>query len=140
MSVFSHIEPFDSMLKASADFDVFYRAALKYPIGIINDTGMRRRIHNTSVSSNTVNVLRGKIECRKKLIHLETDTKIRSKLRYSIAVSHLHLSYYLTGKNNLMASLENLKGLFSTASHSPYSIKLFIKNVARGVCQIVRIR
>jgi glycosyltransferase involved in cell wall biosynthesis len=75
------LQGFDHRLcPAAEDFDLTYRCALSYPIGVLRQVGFNRRLHIDNASKDSSRVLRQKALTRRKLAGLETDPLLRSRL------------------------------------------------------------
>ena len=75
----------DEFLASSTDFDLFWRATLKGPIGLSTHLAFRRRLHGTNLTNNQLKALRWKAFSRQKLLAVEPDEAVRVSLRRSIA-------------------------------------------------------
>jgi glycosyltransferase involved in cell wall biosynthesis len=106
--VFDKVGFFDPVLRASEDFEFQYRVASQYPIGLLPKTGWYKRIHRTSMSSNTPNIMRHKILTRRRLLERETVPRRRRKLERMIGGCYFDLAYYYTGRNNALAMKNTL--------------------------------
>jgi len=101
--VFEKVGFFDPVLRASEDFEFQYRVASQYPIGLLPKTGWYKRIHRSSMSSNTPNIMRHKILTRRRILERETVPRRRRKLESMIGRCYFDLAYYQTGRNNALA-------------------------------------
>ena len=69
------LQGFDHRLcPAAEDFDLTYRCALSYPIGVLRQVGFNRRLHVDNASKDSSRVLIRKARTRQKLADLETDS------------------------------------------------------------------
>jgi len=94
---------YDVTLRASEDFDFQYRVASRYAIGVLPRTGWYKRLHPSSMSSNTPNIMRFRILTRSRLLEQEPSPGRRRKLKRRIAEYHASLGYYYTGRDNISA-------------------------------------
>lgn len=92
---FHALHGFDEGLRASEDFDLLYRAALRGAIGILRRECFSRRLHDTNMSNNAERILRIKAESRAKLAGLETDPGLRRQLTLAAADYRLSLVEHL---------------------------------------------
>lgn len=76
---------FDESLRDSEDFDLIFRLARSWPIGLLGREGFRRRMHAANQSSQTLRILEWKVASRTRLLERETDADVRALLRRSIA-------------------------------------------------------
>ncbi len=51
-AVFEAVGGFDTQLSTSADWDLFYRIASRYPVGFVSQALLRYRVHDTNMSAN----------------------------------------------------------------------------------------
>jgi len=127
--VFKDIGGYDETLKASEDFELFYRLSMKYSVGIINKIGFKRRLHNSNMSSNQEKILKYKILSRSKILNYEKDTELRKEIKKRIAEYYVALGYHYIGKKNGLAIWNSLKSI----QYGPTSIKDLARNIAKGI-------
>jgi len=86
------LQGFDHRLcPAAEDFDLTYRCALSYPIGVLRQVGFNRRLHVDNASKDSSRVLIRKARTRQKLADLETDPLLRSRLKRAASGYQLNL-------------------------------------------------
>lgn len=127
--VFKDIGGYDETLKASEDFELFYRLSMKYSVGIINKIGFKRRLHNSNMSSNQEKILQYKILSRSKILSYEKDKGFGKEIRKRIAEYYIALGYHYIGKNNYLAIWNSLKSI----QYGIISQKNLARNIAKGI-------
>jgi len=88
--------PFDESLLASEDFDLIYRTARAAAIGVIDEVGFFRRVHDSNMSGRVGHVLRYKAASREKLLRTEAHAGNRAKLRGVVRQYHLSIAEHLS--------------------------------------------
>jgi glycosyltransferase involved in cell wall biosynthesis len=83
--VIEEIGGFDPELKACEDFHLYYRVALRWPIGVMRKLGYWRRIHQNNLSGNSKRMIMYGILCRRKLLFLENSPVHRRLLQNKLA-------------------------------------------------------
>jgi glycosyltransferase involved in cell wall biosynthesis len=98
-TVFKEVGGFDEKLQAGEDYDLFYRIALRFDIGVDREVGFLRRLHSTNVSNRVEHVLRHQIEGRKKIMALEPAPEIVKVHRKVLASYHVDAADLLARSN-----------------------------------------
>ena len=93
--VFYEIGGFDERLSTSADWDLFYQAASRYPIGFVPEILIRYRIHNSNMHGN-VKVMEHDMLLALDKIFPDT-TSDESRVRYGDLYKTLAGSYFKAG-------------------------------------------
>jgi glycosyltransferase involved in cell wall biosynthesis len=128
-------QAFDPELRASEDFDLMYRVAMKTNIGIIATIGFKRRLHESNMSKNTIKILKWKIICREKLLKVEKDKKLSIKLRENLGTLHYELALEL----RKISTIQSLKHLLLSMRYEGIKIKHFVTATRNRVKRINRI-
>lgn len=116
-SVAQQLGGFDETLKASEDFDIFWRLLSAGPVGISTFCSFRRRFHAGNMSHGLLKVLNYKILSRVKILNAETDPEVRRALKRALAEFFDALGY-----NQMPVDLK--AGLASAAKATRYGVPL----------------
>ena len=85
-SVAQQLGGFDEKLKASEDFDIFWRLLSVGPVGISTFCSFRRRVHAGNMSHELFKILNYKILSRVNILkNAETDPEVRRALKRALA-------------------------------------------------------
>lgn len=71
------VPAFDESLKASEDFNFYYRLARHTKTGVVNHVGMMRRRHGSNMSGDTERMLRNSLRSYSQLRDTESDSRAR---------------------------------------------------------------
>lgn len=85
---------FEPALKACEDFHFYYRLARHSAVGIVNEVGMMRRLHEGNMTSDPLRMLSEGIRSRTLLRDSEIDPGHREQLNRYIAQCHTSLARY----------------------------------------------
>lgn len=114
------LEPwFDTSLRASEDFDLYYRLARHTPVGVINDVILLRRLHSTNLSEETLRQIPEGIKCYMRLAMHEQDPIAMKYLKQYAANYWLDWSRFSANNQLFMRSLLQLaRGCYTDLSIS----------------------
>jgi glycosyltransferase involved in cell wall biosynthesis len=101
--VFDTAGLYDETCRASEDFDMQYRIAERYAVGVLPRVDWHKRMHATSMTSSTENILRWKIRTRERILRREHDARRRRELRETLAGFHSALAYYYSTRRTSAA-------------------------------------
>lgn len=126
------VEGFDPTLKACEDFHFYFRVARHGRVGLINQVGMMRRLHENNMTSNSVRMLSEGIRSRTLLRDSEADSNTRELLDRYVAGCHASLARYHADRGNyLQAVREDARALRRDFSGS--RLWSFCRGVVRTV-------
>jgi len=109
------LEPwFDISLRASEDFDFYYRLSKHTPVGVINDVILRRRLHSTNLSEEVLRQVPEGIKCYMKLAENEQNRPAMKYLKQYAANYWLDWSRFSANNSRFMLSLLQLSRGFYT--------------------------
>ncbi len=127
--VYDEVGGFDPKLSTSADWELFYRIASRYPIGFVSDTLVNYRMHGTNMHGNIPRMQSELLYAFGKIFRDE-DRAIQSIKRKSYGNLHQVLagSYYRNGHY-----LQFLKSAVKSLWFTPNNIKYFAAFPLRAV-------
>lgn len=106
----AHFEP---TLRGGEDFHFYYRLCQHTKVGIINEVGMLRRLHDSNVSSQKDKIILEYIRSRMMIRRIEKDRETKYYLNIKIASFFSDLaSYYAHNKEWTRAIYNALKALY----------------------------
>lgn len=94
-------EGFEPTLRACEDFHFFYRLARHGPVGVINEIGMMRRLHEKNLTGDIIKMLSEGIRSRTLLRDSEQDP-----------VNRIHIDNYIIDCKGSLARFYTNQGLF----------------------------
>jgi len=130
--VFDAVGLYDETLGASEDFDMQYRIAERFDVGVVARVDWHKRLHAASMTSSTENILRWKIHTRERILAREQDDRRRRDLRNTIAQFHLGLAYYYSARRTPAALAHACRGA-RLAAQPP--VRIFARIAADAVRQ-----
>jgi glycosyltransferase involved in cell wall biosynthesis len=80
-NLLERVPGFEPTLRASEDFHFLYRLARHTPVGVINDVGMHRRMHESNMTGDSVRMMRESMRACSMLRETETNPEARRRLR-----------------------------------------------------------
>jgi len=123
---------FEPALKACEDFHLYYRVARHGRVGVVNEVGLMRRLHQGNMTSDTLRMLSAGIRSRTLLRDSESDMRIREHLDRYIAECHASLArYHAEHGDYLRAIREDARALCRDSSGS--RLWGFCRGVARTI-------
>jgi glycosyltransferase involved in cell wall biosynthesis len=123
---------FEPTLRACEDFHFYYRLARHGQVGVINELGMLRRLHEDNMTSNPLRMLSEGIRSRTLLRESENNSENRERLDRYIAQCHASLArYHAEHGDYLRAIREDARALYRDASGSRFWF--FCRGVARTI-------
>lgn len=108
--VLDELGGFDETLRGSEDFELVYRIATRYPVGVVKRVGFHRRLHGTNLSHDTRRVLEQMIGSRERALAREAHPAMRAGLRRSLLEARLALQHE------------------RSRMHVPYRVKAFVSD------------
>ena len=127
--VFDKIGGFDLNLSTSADWEIFYRISSRYPVGFVNETLVKYRMHGTNMHGNVPQMQRELLYAFEKIFK-DDDVAIQSIRRnaYGNLYQILAGSYFRYGDY-----LRFLKCAVASLWFTPNNIKHFVAFPIRAV-------
>jgi glycosyltransferase involved in cell wall biosynthesis len=123
---------FEPTLRACEDFHFYYRLARRVPVGIINEVGMMRRLHNLNMTADPSLMLTESIRSRALLRASEKNSRNRGHLDRHIAESHASLArLYADRGDYLRAIREDARALLRHFSGA--RLRVFCRGIARTI-------
>ena len=123
---------FEPTLRACEDFHFYYRVARRWPVGVINEIGMMRRLHNHNMTADPSLMVTESIRSRALLRDSEKDSRNRGYLNRYLAESHASLARIHAERGNyLKAIAEDARALCCHFSGSRF--RVFCKGIARTI-------
>jgi glycosyltransferase involved in cell wall biosynthesis len=101
--VFARAGRYDETVRASEDFDMQYRIAECFSVGVLPEVDWHKRMHAASMTSSTENILKWKIRTREQILQRETDPARQRALRQTLGEFHAALAYYYSGQHTSAA-------------------------------------
>ena len=95
---------FESTLRACEDFHFYYRLARHIQVGVVNEVGMLRRLHEVNMSANPLKMLSEGIRSRTLLRNSENNARLRGLLDQYIAERHTSLARYYADRGYYLQS------------------------------------
>jgi glycosyltransferase involved in cell wall biosynthesis len=123
---------FEPTLRACEDFHFYYRVARRHAVGIINEVGMMRRLHNFNMTGDPALMLEESIRSRALLCASEKAWRNRGHLNRHIAESHASLARVYTNRGDYLRALhEDARALFRHFSW--LRLQVFCRGIARTI-------
>jgi cellulose synthase/poly-beta-1,6-N-acetylglucosamine synthase-like glycosyltransferase len=123
---------FEPTLRACEDFHFYYRVARRWPVGIINEIGMMRRLHNHNMTADPSLMVTESIRSRALLRDSEKDSRNRGYLNRYLAESHASLARIHAERGNyLKAIAEDARALVCHVSAR--RLRTFCRGIARTI-------
>jgi glycosyltransferase involved in cell wall biosynthesis len=121
---------FEPMLRACEDFHFYFRVARHGQVGVINEVGMLRRLHEDNMTSNPLRMLSEGIRSRTFLRDSENNSRIREYFDRYIAECHASLARYHAEHGDYLRAIgEDARALWRDSSGSRFWV--FCRGVAR---------
>ncbi len=98
-AVFDEVGGFDTALSTSADWDLFYRIASRYPIGFVSEVLLKYRVHGSNMHANIIAMERDMTLAFEKAFRVMTPELSQIK-RQAYGALHQNLagSYFVAGE------------------------------------------
>lgn len=123
---------FEPALRACEDFHFYYRVARHHAVGIINEVGMMRRLHNLNMTADPSLMLEESIRSRALLRASEKNSRNRGHLDRHIAESHASLARVYADRGNYLQAIgEDARALFRHFSGG--RLRVFCRGIARTI-------
>lgn len=128
----NHVSGFNTALKACEDFHFYYQLARFTRVGVINQVGMLRRLHDNNMTKSEYKMFSEGIKCYKMLIDSEHNNIAKDHLKRNLAIRWRALGRYFTNNGKYMKALSSeIKGFASDVRiKSMFSL---LTGVARAV-------
>jgi glycosyltransferase involved in cell wall biosynthesis len=123
---------YDESVRASEDFDMQYRIAERFGVGVLPRVDWLKRMHSASMTSSTENILRWKIRTRERILERERDAVRRRRLRHTLAQFHEALAYYYSAQRTSAAMAHACR---STRLGGRPPVKMFARIAVDAVTQ-----
>lgn len=101
--VFEEVGGFDETLRIGEDVEFLCRVARRYPVALVRDVGLKRRLHGGNLTREPVRMLEGKIRSREAILRHERSAAVRRRLRRTLAECHAALAEALGGADRKAA-------------------------------------
>ena len=89
-AAFSDVGGFDEALSTSADWDLYYRVARRYPVGFVPEVLVRYRVHSGNMHRNVDAMTRDMLAAYAKVFS-EQDPELRRLRRWAYGRLHAML-------------------------------------------------
>jgi glycosyltransferase involved in cell wall biosynthesis len=130
--VFRDEAGFEPTLRACEDFHFYYRVARRRAVGIINEVGMMRRLHNFNMTGDSSLMLEESIRSRALLCASEKNSRNRGHFNRHIAESHASLARVYANRGDYLRALhEDARALFRHFSRA--RLRMFYRGIARTI-------
>jgi glycosyltransferase involved in cell wall biosynthesis len=108
-AVFERAGLYDESMRASEDFDMQYRIAECFAIGVLPHVDWHKRMHASSMTSATENIFKWKIHTRERILAREADPDRQRELRRTLAGFHAGLASYYSRRRTRAALAHALR-------------------------------
>ena len=123
---------FEPTLRACEDFHFYYRVARHRAVGIINEVGMMRRLHNFNMTGDPSLMLEESIRSRALLCASERNSRNRGHLNRYIAESHASLARVYANRGDYLRAIhQETRALFRHLSGA--RLRAFCRGIARTI-------
>ena len=133
--VLTKIPGFSTELMTSEDFHFFYRIARFYNVGVINEVGSFRRLHDNNVTGNSIKVLSNYIISRTDLRNSESNELNKRLLNECLYRGELDLTRtYANQRKIIQAFFHNYRAMIcipaATLEHLKSVMYAFVRTLA----------
>lgn len=129
------VPSFSTEFQIGEDFHYYYRIARHYSVGVVNQVGAYRRLHDSNITNNGIRVLHNTALMRAQLRETESDAESLRLLDDHLFQSEIHLARAYANQRELSKALaHNLRAVaalrMSHLEHIKVGVRAFLRTVA----------
>lgn len=139
--VLGTVPGFSTTFQIGEDFHFYYRIARRYDVGVINEVGAHRRVHDDNITGNTIRMLRNCALSRADLRKTESHRENVKRLDEYLFLCELNLARAYANERQVQEALiHNIRALTGFPLNNPRNIVVGLRAMLRTLAIAMHIK